>query len=230
MIAGVDGCRHGWVVALADAWPPLQCRLRVCRDFGEVLDITAPCALVVADVPIGLPDVAGPRECDREARRKLGRAASRVFNPLPRVVLECGDATECHRRHRQLFGKGVSQQSVGLRAKLLDVDRHMTPELQERIREFHPELVWQRLNAGRPLQNKHSPEGLEERKRLLRPALANLDALLAARPRGCDADDVLDALVGLELAQRIVQKPPRAQRLPTCPPRDARGLRMEIWF
>lgn len=230
MIAGVDGCRGGWLVAIAESWPPSQCDLQLCRTFSEVLAVTKPCAVVVVDIPIGLPDTARGRECDRLAREQLGRAASRVFNPLPRALLACKDYPEGNRRHREQFGRGISCQAFALRAKLAEVDRLMTPALQQRVREFHPELVWQRMNRGVPLPSKHTPEGIRQRKALLRPVIANLEALLASRPRGAKEDDVVDALVGLELADRIAQSPPQAQRLPEDPPCDRRGLRMEIWF
>ncbi|MDW8309042.1 MAG: DUF429 domain-containing protein [Verrucomicrobiales bacterium] len=226
----MDGCNGGWLVALATAWPPANCRLQVCGGFHEVLGATVGCGVVVVDLPIGLPEGAGGRECDVLARQRLGRAACRVFNPLPRSLLQCADYAACNRRHRVRFQKGLSRQAFALRARLLEVDRHMTPALQERVFEFHPELVWQRLNGGEPLPSKHTPEGLRRRKALLRGAIPNLDALLAQRPVGCRPDDVLDALVGLELAHRLAQKPGRAQRLPESPRCDARGLRMEIWF
>jgi predicted RNase H-like nuclease len=251
MIAAVDGCRRGWLVARAAAWPPSPvCTLQVCETFRDVLVVTADCAAVVVDIPIGLFGEtspcecnsgsagapaeqrtwgkAGPRECDRLARLRLGAAASRVFNPLPRPLLGCTHYTECNRLHRARCGRGISRQSFGIRAKLLDVDRLMTPALQERVREFHPELVWQRLNGGHPVLSKHRPEGIRMRKELLRAAIPNLETLIQHPPPGAKPDDVLDALVGLELACRITQN--RAERLPECPRPDARGLRMEIWF
>lgn len=230
MIAGVDGCRAGWLVAYGPARLPTDCALVVCRSFHEVLEVTAGCFVVVVDMPIGLPEGAGGRACDRLARRRLGNAGCRVFRPLPRVVLKCTDYAGANRLHRRLFRKGISRQAFGLRARLLEVDARMTPALQRRVREFHPELVWQRLNAGVPLPSKHTPVGREARRRLLRGAVANLEALLAARPPGCMEDDALDALAGWELAHRLTQMPARAQRLPHRPPRDRRGLRMEIWF
>ena len=56
MIAGVDGCRGGWLVAKSECWPfrtPLT--LNVCKSFAEVLDATQDCESVVVDMPIGLP-------------------------------------------------------------------------------------------------------------------------------------------------------------------------------
>jgi predicted RNase H-like nuclease len=251
MIAAVDGCRAGWLVARAAAWPPSPvCTLQVCETFQDVLVVTADCAAVVVDIPIGLFGEtspcerdsgsagapaeqrtwgkAGPRECDRLARQRLGAAASRAFNPLPRPLLCCTNYTECNRLHRERYGRGISRQSFAIRAKLLDVDRLMTPALQERVREFHPELVWQRLNGGQPLPSKRRNEGLGRRIGLLRAAIPNLETLIQHPPPGAKPDDVLDALVGLELACRIAQN--RAERLPECPCRDTRGLRMEIWF
>jgi predicted RNase H-like nuclease len=221
------------VVALAAARLPLKCELRLCPTFAEVVATARNCAVAVVDVPIGLLNTGGPRECDQQARQRLGAAACRVFNPLPRAALTCADYAECNQRHRQRFGKGISRQSFGLRSRLLEVDRAISPDLQKRIREFYPELVWQRLHHGVPLPSKHTPEGIRMRLALLRGVIANLAPLIASVQRwgrACGVDDALDALAGLELAQRMVQRPPRAERLPERPPRDARGLRMEIWF
>jgi predicted RNase H-like nuclease len=44
-------------------------------------------------------------------------------------------------------------------------------------------------------------------------------------------DDVLDCIVGLPVAYSIAGDPTHKRRLPeNNPPRDKRGLRMEIWF
>jgi predicted RNase H-like nuclease len=50
---------------------------------------------------------------------------------------------------------------------------------------------------------------------------------LDERPKlGCQADDIVDALVLLWTAERIARG--EAVTLPACPPRDACGLRMEM--
>jgi predicted RNase H-like nuclease len=59
MLAGIDGYKNGWVVR---AYP----HFRSILDDGNL-------TLVVIDIPIGLLD-HGPRTCDVEARRLLGRA------------------------------------------------------------------------------------------------------------------------------------------------------------
>ena len=232
MIAGVDGCPAGWVVTMAPAWPPQQVCLAVCRDFAVVVATTAPCTLVVVDIPIGLPNPGQHRQCDVEARKILGRGAPRVFHTPPRELLEIPDYRAFAQRYRDAYGQGVSIQTFQLRTRLLDVDALMTPALQERIREYHPELVWRHL-AGRLLPSKHTPEGLEIRRRLLQPHVPALDAVRPRRAKAAGTfkeHDLLDALVGLELAHRMTRQPAAARRLPSKPPRDARGLRMEIWY
>jgi hypothetical protein len=75
VIAGVDDAGERWLVALVRdgivSW-------EIAPDAAAVLDCTRDCTAVGVDVPIGLPEF-GPRACDLEARRWLGRAASSVF-------------------------------------------------------------------------------------------------------------------------------------------------------
>jgi predicted RNase H-like nuclease len=54
------------------------------------------------------------------------------------------------------------------------------------------------------------------------------DLMHRGRALGAKVDDVLDACVAAWTAERIARD--EAKRLPCDPPRDARGLRMEIWF
>lgn len=232
MIAGVDGCKAGWVVVMADEWPIRTPTLVVCRDFATVLAVTQRCVMVTVDIPIGLPPAGQLRECDALAKKILGRRAPCVFFPPPRTLLELTDYAAFNKKHREKFGKGIPKQSFALRPKLLEVDRWMTPERQIRIREFHPELVWYRL-AAEVLPSKHKAEGIAARRKILRPIVPCLDDLLASPShagRSVKADDVLDALAGLELAHRLTARPLKAGCLPPRSPRDERGLRMEIWF
>ena len=83
VIAGVDGAGERWLVALVRdgivSW-------EIAPDAAAVLDYTRDCTAVGIDVPIGLPEL-GPRACDLEACRWLGRAASSVFLTPVRAVL-----------------------------------------------------------------------------------------------------------------------------------------------
>jgi predicted RNase H-like nuclease len=52
--------------------------------------------------------------------------------------------------------------------------------------------------------------------------------MLETRPKGSGIDDLLDALVLTRTAERHLRG--NAVCLPEKPPRDARGLKMEIWY
>ena len=104
----------------------------------------------------------------------------------------------------------------------------MTPALQQRIREAHPELVFLRLNFGRPLPSKKTEEGISLRVRLLRrEGFVELKDWLAGRPLGVKADDILDACATAIAARDFTQGNvlPRGKAA-----KDARGLKMQIWY
>ena len=59
------------------------CETAVFPTFGELLAHYAGAKLILVDIPIGLPESKGGRDCDRKARKLLGRrSASSVF-PTP---------------------------------------------------------------------------------------------------------------------------------------------------
>lgn len=232
-VVGVDGCKGGWLtIELAPgnggwvASPPA-----FCAAFAEILGLAA--HVVCVDIPIGLPDGPQPRRCDMEARRLLGRPrASSVFSPPCRSALGIVDYREASAANLRVSGRRLNQQSFRIGPKILEVDSLMTPTLQKRVLEAHPELTFRALNGGRALASqKRSPEGITERWRLLRNVILNLPAM-AALPAGlrklCAVDDYVDAVAVAWTAARCLQQ--QATRVPAQPPLDPRGLRMEIWF
>jgi predicted RNase H-like nuclease len=187
---------------------------------------------MAVDIPIGLLDAPQPggRECDRQARRLLGRRASSVFTPPTRALLE---AT----RYEQVRSYGVSIQAFGILPKIREVDRLMTPELQTSIHEAHPELAFRSLTGAPMRHNKKTPAGHEERLRALEQAPGKLfREIRSAFENGQKAfkraqvapDDLLDSYVLAWTAFRITKR--QANRVPANPPVDQRGLRMEIWY
>lgn len=189
---------------------------------------------VVVDMPIGLPALGDVRRCDVLARKRLGPdGRSRVFAAPPRELLELDTPESFQRAHRRAFGMGAGLPVWGIVPKLREVDEVMTPGLQRRIREFHPDLAW-RGRVGRTLGSKHVHDGITERLALLRSVVPRLDDALAWRGRlgrAAHLDDLLDALIGLLVARGLARSPMASRRLPGAPPpTDARGLRMEIWF
>src|SRR5207249_7904068 len=91
LVAGVDGCRAGWLVVLVDerGHSISSSQVRLCTEFEEILSLFPAPAVIAVDIPIGLLDrpQEGGRVCDQEARRMLGRRASSVFSPPTRQVL-----------------------------------------------------------------------------------------------------------------------------------------------
>src|SRR5262245_17946020 len=69
LLAGVDGCRAGWVVVVArlDAQDAREHQVRLCASFADVLCLEPAPAVLAVDMPIGLLSVPQPggRDCDR---------------------------------------------------------------------------------------------------------------------------------------------------------------------
>lgn len=235
MLAGVDACKGGWIVARSLSWP---CReapcLAVCPDFRAVIALTADCQRVAVDIPIGIPSGKQIRRCDQEAKdflRANDHNPAAVFFTPPRECLPAENAKEFQRLHRLARTTGAGYPVWGFMKKVKEANESMTPKLQGRIIEFHPELAWLRI-AGRNLSSKHEDEGIAERKKVLHPNVPELEHLLSWKDslgRAAALDDLLDALIGLAVAKASLRDSP--YRLPAkVPDTDIRGLRMEIWY
>ncbi|MEM7774852.1 MAG: DUF429 domain-containing protein [Pseudomonadota bacterium] len=238
-VAGVDGCRAGWVVALHPAHRPDQCRILHVPQFADVLAIPEAPRAIAVDIPIGLPDQTGRggRDADVGARAVLGGRQSAVFAVPSRAAVMCEEYRAACDLALQTSDppRKVSKQAFNIFPKIREVDRVMTPELQDRVREVHPELAFWALNGQQPLatpkkiKSKPNPDGLAQRRSLLAAAGYDPDFLtvkhLPARIAG--PDDVLDATVNAWTATRLLAG--HAIRFPSEPQRDARGLRIEIW-
>ncbi|MDX1576589.1 MAG: DUF429 domain-containing protein, partial [Kiloniellales bacterium] len=184
---------------------------------------------VAVDMPIGLAD-AGPRACDLAARALLpkGRKAS-VFAPPRRYMLACRSWQEAQGEGQRREGVGLSKQSWNLCRKIAEIDRHIGPRDQERLREAHPELIFHSLNAWQALPPKRTLEGARRRRAILARHGISLPADVPGIPRRlAGPDDLLDAAACALAAERILAG--RARRLPPDPAKDSRGLRMEIWY
>ena len=229
-VVGVDGCPGGWVAIAYDA-EARTLTPRVHASFAELLAAYSDAACIGVDIPIGLAE-GEPRRCDVEARRVLGPRRSSVFPaPDPRVIT-APTYEQALARARSLTGAGISKQAQAIYPKVLEVNWALTPALQGRVVEVHPEVSFWALAGGRPMAHaKGTPEGYEERRTLLAESLgapipSREEARSLARPAA--PDDVLDAIVAAWTAQR--QAEARAGRLPPDPSVDARGLRMEIVY
>ena len=204
-VAGVDGCRGGWVVAHHGT-------VQVLAAFTDVLTLDV--EVIAVDMPIGLPD-AGPRACDVEARGRLGPRRSSVFAAPVRSVLHERSYADALARHRATDGRGLSKQAFHLLPKIAEVEA----ALDDRVIEAHPELAFARLLGAPARHPKRTPAGRAER-------LAALGLASRPRVRGAAPDDVLDAIALTHVARRVLAGD--AERLGDGG-RDGRGLRMAIW-
>lgn len=223
-VAGVDGCRGGWLMVRLCL---KKIEIFIAEDWADLPlnDLR----FIAVDMPIGLPD-GGRRGCDLLARETLGSPRrSSVFLGLRRPLLDFADYPAAN-AWGKADGAGLSKQAWNLLGKIRQIDDWITPARQARVRETHPELVFQRLNGGTPPPRKATPAGLAARRALLQAnGFKRLDTCLAQLEPGlAKPDDLLDACACAEAARRMLTG--QATRLPARPPRDARGLAMEIWF
>lgn len=225
-LAGVDGCRAGWIAAVQEASG--EVRLELVESTPALLDLDV--ALIAIDMPIGLNETAvGGRPVDRLARAHLGARRSSVFSAPPRqaFVVDSWD----HARRPEF---GLTRQALGILRKVQELDAAVAPERQWRgtpqpgalIAEVHPEVSFAQLNDGMPMATgKRTRLGRARRADLLRRDFPEVDRLVATRPSGVHPDDVLDALVALWTARRMVMG--TSSRIGGDV--DLRGLGMVIW-
>jgi predicted RNase H-like nuclease len=200
--------------------------VRVVPSLDDVVSAleSARLAAAVIDIPIGLA-AAGPRDCDRAARRLLGPRRSSVFPAPVRAVLDATSYAEACAVSRERSGKGVSKQLYNILAKIREVDAVLSPRLQEQLFEACPELSFTVMSGGAPmLYNKRTAEGRAERVAALASSLGDVTALVDAPPKGATSDDVFDALALAWTGRRALTD----SCLRLGGEVDETGLRMEI--
>jgi predicted RNase H-like nuclease len=237
-LAGVDGCRTGWVVAFVRPAGG-EARVRVVSHFSGVLAAPEAPAVVAVDIPIGLPERTGPggRAAESAVRPLIGARQSSVFSVPSRAALAALDYGEACRIALATSQppRKVSKQLFMLAPKIREVDACLRgePSAAARVFEVHPELAFWRLNGERALAEPKKVKGrcyeagLALRRRLLIDAGLPAALVSGAPPAGAGADDLLDALACAVIARRIhagVARP-----FPDPYERDAFGLPMAIW-
>ena len=235
MVRGVDGCPAGWIAVTIAAEGPLTPCVTITRNFAE---LTGGVEKIAVDMPIGLPERAGPggRGPETLVRPLLGERQSSVFSVPSRDAVFAADYGEACRIALATSDppRKVSKQAFFLFPKIREIDALLraNPELVDRVHEVHPELAFWRLNGERavPLPKKVSsrghPPGLALRRGML-VAAGYPEAFLAEAPRGAGLDALLDAAVNALVARRLHAG--TAQAFPDPPGRDAHGLPVAIW-
>jgi predicted RNase H-like nuclease len=220
---GLDGFSRGWVAVCLDGDEQM---ISFHADITEALSGEFDRAGI--DIPIGMTE-DGERACDRLAREKLRPHSSRVFTGARRWLWqEFSDPDEANREALRRGQTRVSRQLWHLGRKIMEVDDFLRAHPLIDVREVHPELVFLRLNGGKPLPQKKSEEGDTLRRRLVkRQGFRDIDHWLDEQRIGAGAkrDDVLDAC-----AVAIAAREPKGSLPEGELPLDKYRLPMRIWF
>src|SRR5258705_13925476 len=124
-VAGIDGCRGGWVSFKVD--------LSSLNTSVELIDLSSilkgkpdDLAMLGIDIPIGLLD--GSRACDKAARKLLGQPrGTSVFAAPCRASLSESNHAAASATNRRITGRGLSQQAWGITSKIKQVDDAIAP-------------------------------------------------------------------------------------------------------
>ena len=236
MVAGVDGIRGGWIAAFHPAGDAGAAILRTFSRFADILNAPEAPEVIAVDMPIGLPErIAGSgRAAEKAVRSLLGPRQSSVFStPARAAVMEDDYRAACTLALAASDPpKKISKQAFNIFPKIREIDGLMTPALEDRVFEVHPELAFWRLNGGEPMalpkkvKSRANPEGIAERAGLLSRFGYDPKLFERALP-GSGLDDMVDACACAAIAERILNG--LATPFPPDPPRDAKGLRIAIW-
>ncbi|WP_417687674.1 DUF429 domain-containing protein [Roseibium sp.] len=236
-VAGVDGCRAGWVVVSKPIGSPQSTAVSVFSRFADILAHTPRFDIIAVDMPIGLPDRIGRdgRGAEKAARKHLGQRQSSVFAVPSRAAVYEEDYRESCRVAQETSDppRKVSKQCYYLFPKIREIDALMTPDLEDRVYEVHPELAFWRLNGEahmslpKKVKSRANGPGLDQRGDLLTACGLDAAFLNQSLPRGAGRDDFLDAAANCLIAERILQG--KAEAFPQDYTRDGKGLRMAIW-
>jgi predicted RNase H-like nuclease len=204
LVAGVDGCKRGWVAVILTDGRFREARLLegVESSFAELADADR----IAIDIPIGY----GPRAADALARAVVG--GSSVFSIPEREKFEAPFAE----------GGGISAQAYALGERIRHVTALATTD--PRFREVHPEACFTAMNDRKRLRfRKKSAGGAFERLALLQRHGINIDRGMLGAAATIPLDDLLDAAACAWTASRR-----DAVSLPE-PPEQRDGLSIAIW-
>ena len=254
MLAGMDGCRAGWIAVHAEAARTGTCaaamaqaRVSLFASIEDAAEALGPSIILAVDMPIGLPDetARGGRGPEQAVRPFLGARQSSVFSIPSRSAVYADTYPEACALAQKTSNppKKVSKQAFNLFPKIRELDGFLQRSKADPalagidVYECHPEFAFTTLNGGKAMQlpkkikSRVNPAGIGERKALLQNL--GFDALFldkgAAGFRTSQAaqDDFLDACACFAIAWRLQQG--LAHPHPEQYKRDAYGLPIAIW-
>ncbi len=229
-LAGIDGCKGGWIAILIDESLDLEAAtVAADKQLGDLIDRNG-ISFALIDTPMGLADTIPGRSVEPELRAFLRGRASVVFNAPCRAAISALTYPEASAINRDVLGKGLSQQSWGIFPKIVEADKVMRDLGQGRVREGHPEVSFGLMNRNAAvLTSKKKQEGRTDRIRLLTGVGFLPDDLLKAKPTGFGAqtDDLLDAAALAWSAIRVHRQ--QHSSFPAVAHKDAFDLDMAVW-
>ena len=225
-LAGIDGCKAGWIAAVAEQGNLAAARLEFISDLAAFMAAKS-VAFAVIDMPIGFAAGDQIRSVEPSLRGVLKGKTSSVFNAPSRAALAETGYVEASLRNQSETGAKLSKQSHALFPKMRELDAVVQRFGQSVLREGHPEVSFSLMNGAPVLSKKREACGAGERKALLAAQGFDLDRILAQHSsKICALDDALDAVALLWTAQRYAAK--QHIILPPQPMTDAVGLEMSV--
>ena len=225
ILAGVEPVAGGWLVAPGNLQginlAPQAAS--VMPTLADVLDYRPAYTIVALHAPVGVRENAGEmRECDVEARQRLGRRAGSVVPAPTRALLDATTFEEARAIDPNL--DIVRWRSM---AKAIEAIREVGSWRQRTVYEVNPELAFTTMNDGEPIRySRRSPLGRDFRRALIEQKLPGATGVLSQRPPKVREEKLIDALADLWTARRIMARAiSRATEQPTW---DEEGVRMDI--
>nr|WP_084861713.1 DUF429 domain-containing protein [Salibaculum halophilum] len=158
-VAGIDGCRDGWVAVTVESGAFAAATCRHGADLRQMLSGLA-ADMAIIDIPIGLSSGPAGRSVEKAMRDLLRGKASSVFNAPCRQALDAASYEEASRRNAEVLDVGLSRQTYGIMPKIAEADRTIAGFGQDRVREGHPEVSFCVADGLPIVANKSTAKGM----------------------------------------------------------------------
>ncbi|MDO9536147.1 MAG: DUF429 domain-containing protein [Bacillota bacterium] len=227
---GVDGCKAGWFsVELSENG---NHGFSVHGTFESLWNYYINAAIILVDIPIGLPYGPQERNCDLKARQLLGKPRSSSVFPTPcREAVQAKSYNEASVISRQITNRGLSWQAWNISNKIYEVDNilQINSTARKIVREVHPEVLFWALNGHQSMQHhKSKAVGFSERLSVIEAHFPNAATIVSAvNCPGVAKDDIVDALAAAVTAYRSGGN---LLNIPEEPQQDLIGLPMEMVY
>jgi len=226
-ILGIDGSKNGWVGVKQNLKHEGSSKVLFSNKLIDFISLDI--ELIIIDMPIGLDKniQQGGRLVDKEARKKLLKRKSSIFNAPIRDVLKAKSYNEANSISKSK-GLGISKQSWNLVPKINELDQIMQIKIRPQIYESHPELCFQTMNEDELRFSKKENLGIKERKKILIKNGFDRKFLNKnlKKNKNYHPDDFLDACALSWTAKRVINQ--QNLNLPEDPEKDELGIIMQI--